>query len=65
MSLRAYTDHLAILLTQQADAIARENGASRDRTLDQYRYQSGIAAGLRQAAAAIEDELKRMLADDD
>jgi hypothetical protein len=61
----ALVEYLAAQLNDKADIAARENGASRDRTLDQYRYQAGVVAGLRQAAIAIEDEYKRLLSDDD
>lgn len=65
MNPRAFVDHLSALLTEQAETVARENGRSRDRTLDQYRYQAGFVAGLQQAAEAIMNEYKRLLADDD
>jgi hypothetical protein len=65
MNPRALVEYLAAKLNDNADTAARENGSSRDRTLDQYRYQAGIVAGLRQAATAIEDEYKRLLNDDD
>jgi hypothetical protein len=65
MNPRAFIDHLAAMLNTQADTTARENGSSRDRTVDQYRYQAGVVAGLRQAATAIEAEYKRLRDDDE
>jgi hypothetical protein len=62
---RAFIDHMTAMLNAKADSVAAENGSSRDRTIDQYRYQAGVVAGLRQAATAIEDEYKRLLSDDD
>jgi hypothetical protein len=65
MTPRDFIDHLAAMLNDSADTTARENGMSRDRSLDQYRYQAGVVAGLRQAAIAIEDEYKRLRDDDE
>ena len=65
MNPRAFVDHLSAMLATQSETIARENGKSRDRTLDQYRYQAGVSAGLQQAAEAIMAEYKRLLSEDD
>jgi hypothetical protein len=65
MNPRAFIDHMTALLDEQAVTYARENGSSRDRTIDQYRYISGEVSGLRKAAQMLRDEYKRLLSDDD
>ena len=65
MTPRAFIDHMAAMLNAKADSAAAENGASRDRTLDQYRYHAGVVAGMRRAANELEDEFKRLLNDND
>lgn len=64
MTPRDFVNHLSSRLIESADTTARENGSSRDRTLDQYRYQAGVVAGLRMAALMIDEEFKRLLQDD-
>lgn len=65
MNPSALVDYLSAKLNEQSEIVARENGRSRDRTLDQYRYQAGVAYGFQQASEAIINEYKRLLADDD
>lgn len=65
MTTRDLISHMIELLDHQATILAKDNGSSRDRTLDQYRYVSGEVSGLRRAALIIENELKKMLDEDD
>lgn len=52
-------------LQATADDAARVNGAMRERTMDEYRYQSGTVNGLLLACAVIEDVLRTAAEDQD
>lgn len=46
-------------LQSVADDAARANGAMRERTLDEYRFQAGTVNGLLLACSVIEDALRK------
>lgn len=52
-------------LQSHADELARMNGASRDRTLDDLRFNAGIVHGLLQATVMMEEALKTAAMDPD
>lgn len=62
---RALIEQLKAAVLSASDEKANANGASRDRSLDAYRFEAGVVTGLRQAATLIEDTYKRLLTDDD
>ena len=65
MTPRDFIKAVIVKVTDQADMLAKDNGACRDRTIDQYRYQAGVVAGLRMSALMIDEEYKRLLQDAD
>jgi hypothetical protein len=54
-----------VRLNERANELAVANGTSRDRTLDELRYQAGTVAGLLLALAEITDVYRHAADEDD
>ena len=57
MNVSEFCSMLRATLSENADRTARDNGASRGRSLEEYRFNSGIVAGLKQALFHIDEIL--------
>lgn len=52
-------------LQEHADELARTNGSSRDRSIDDLRFNAGIVHGLLQATVMMEEALRTAAMDTD
>lgn len=62
---RYFRDRTKALILEKLQSVATENGVSRDRSFDQYRYHAGKCAGLSEAVALLDETFKKLTQEDD